>query len=189
MKSVNFIFFNQCNDGMPNKTTNTSSGSIQKHKIACINCSKSHHKCDKIYPSCSYCLKRNIPCEVKQTKKRGRPFGSKNKKKRNLSEDRSEEIDTTQIMDHKKYRPIKPSNERVEEKSKIIIHTVQRVKLEDGHQYIPEQERHWEANMSRLEDSLFDDINPNPDFRTPNDTNLENLDFEEFNNFLDGNLF
>ena len=58
----------------------------QKHKIACKNCSKSHHKCDKIYPSCSHCLKKNIKCEVNPSKKRGRPYGSTKNNKLGIDE-------------------------------------------------------------------------------------------------------
>jgi len=36
-----------------------------------------HHKCDKISPSCSHCLKKGVKCEVNPSvKKRGRPFGT-----------------------------------------------------------------------------------------------------------------
>jgi len=49
----------------------------QKHKISCKNCARLHHKCDKISPSCSHCLKKGIKCEVNPSvKKRGRPFGT-----------------------------------------------------------------------------------------------------------------
>eukprot|EP01091_Cochliopodium_minus_P008963 TRINITY_DN2117_c1_g1_i1.p1 TRINITY_DN2117_c1_g1~~TRINITY_DN2117_c1_g1_i1.p1 ORF type:complete len:216 (-),score=66.57 TRINITY_DN2117_c1_g1_i1:208-855(-) len=49
----------------------------QKHKISCKNCARLHHKCDKIFPSCSHCLKKGVKCEVNTSvKKRGRPFGT-----------------------------------------------------------------------------------------------------------------
>jgi hypothetical protein len=49
----------------------------QVHTRACKNCTKLHHKCDKMSPACSHCLKRNVPCEINPSvKKRGRPFGT-----------------------------------------------------------------------------------------------------------------
>eukprot|EP01091_Cochliopodium_minus_P021604 TRINITY_DN9_c0_g1_i1.p1 TRINITY_DN9_c0_g1~~TRINITY_DN9_c0_g1_i1.p1 ORF type:complete len:223 (+),score=69.33 TRINITY_DN9_c0_g1_i1:47-670(+) len=71
-----------------NNTTNTSTLEIKKefnvgigiHERACLNCTKMHHKCDKRFPSCSSCLKKNIECKINTSiKKRGRPFNTTKK--------------------------------------------------------------------------------------------------------------
>ena len=85
----------------------------KKHKIACKNCARLHHKCDKISPSCSHCLKKGVKCEVNDTKKkRGRPFGTtkenlemKKINKRTLSNP------TVEIPETKRVKILKPQRE------------------------------------------------------------------------------
>eukprot|EP01091_Cochliopodium_minus_P010951 TRINITY_DN301_c0_g1_i1.p1 TRINITY_DN301_c0_g1~~TRINITY_DN301_c0_g1_i1.p1 ORF type:complete len:152 (-),score=34.55 TRINITY_DN301_c0_g1_i1:197-652(-) len=48
----------------------------EKHKIACKNCSRLHHRCDKLFPTCTYCKRKGLTCEINQSKTRGRPHGT-----------------------------------------------------------------------------------------------------------------
>ena len=88
MEKFSTIFQNTQNIQSIQSTQNIQS--IQtKHKIACKNCTRLHHKCDKTFPSCDYCTKRGIKCEVNTTnKKRGRPFGTT---KKNLTQKKESE--------------------------------------------------------------------------------------------------
>ena len=88
MEKFSTIFQNTQNTQSIQSTQSTQN--IQtKHKIACKNCTRLHHKCDKTFPSCDYCTKRGIKCEVNSTnKKRGRPFGTT---KKNLSQKKESE--------------------------------------------------------------------------------------------------
>lgn len=55
-------------------------GSSQSTKKACAGCRKAHHACDEPRP-CHRCRRLKMICEEALSKKRGRPLGSKNKKK------------------------------------------------------------------------------------------------------------
>jgi len=61
-----------------NNTTNTKNKNKQER--ACLNCTRTHHKCDKKLPGCTNCLRKKIPCELNNiVKKRGRPFNTTKK--------------------------------------------------------------------------------------------------------------
>lgn len=59
-------------------TTNTkNTKNTNKQERACLNCTRTHHKCDKKLPGCTNCLRKKIPCELNNiVKKRGRPFNT-----------------------------------------------------------------------------------------------------------------
>ena len=91
MEKFSTIFQNTQNiQSIQSIQSTQSTQNIQtKHKIACRNCTRLHHKCDKTFPSCDYCTKRGIKCEVNTTnKKRGRPFGTT---KKNLTQKKESE--------------------------------------------------------------------------------------------------
>jgi len=74
MTNFSRIISVQLND---NSTIKQEEQLPKKHKISCKNCARLHHKCDKMLPSCSHCLKKGVKCEVNPSvKKRGRPFGT-----------------------------------------------------------------------------------------------------------------
>jgi hypothetical protein len=55
----------------------------RKHNKACMNCTKLHHKCDKKYPTCSHCIKRNVKCIVNPSTKVNK-YSTNNKNKKSF---------------------------------------------------------------------------------------------------------
>ena len=107
---------------------------IKVHKISCKNCTKSHHKCDKVYPTCTNCLRKKITCEISEPKKRGRPFGTTKDKIINKTKSNKKSKDSPTNS--------RESNELVEKEEKKIIleekktHLQENLIMSDGLEYI-----------------------------------------------------
>eukprot|EP01091_Cochliopodium_minus_P015393 TRINITY_DN546_c0_g1_i1.p1 TRINITY_DN546_c0_g1~~TRINITY_DN546_c0_g1_i1.p1 ORF type:complete len:198 (-),score=61.63 TRINITY_DN546_c0_g1_i1:131-724(-) len=102
------------------------------HKISCKNCSRIHHKCDKMFPTCSHCLEKGWKCEVNLSeKKRGRPFNTTKenleKRKLELAKKKKEQRKQRRLMNKRK---MEDEHNIIQEISTIPINN-KKIKKED----------------------------------------------------------
>ena len=155
------------------------------NKIACKACTKSHHKCDKMLPSCSHCLKRKIPCEINiSKKKRGRPFGTT---KANINKKKQEEgkrkiectfKDLKNEITNKKVKIIEPKKE--------VIPTLIR---EENITIFDSPKMNTKKTSFGDSSIIFDNnwdllINPEDLVLNQEESWLHNLEFDCFNNYF-----
>ena len=157
----------------------------KKHQKACMNCTKLHHKCDKIYPTCSHCIKRNVRCIVNpSTKKRGRPFGTtkENKCKKNSKEE-IEKQNKILIYQEKKCKDIP----KVKQTQRESVSNHSRKKQEIVSDFRAPVDLMWDSNFNcdQLTQTLFEkDINSYLSIRQNIPKRNESIDFDHFNDFL-----